>query len=66
MALNLLYQMMDRVTITQANIIDGLDNKTKSDFVIMMEGYAKDGEDMLDLVKLADETFMWWNPGYKD
>lgn len=65
MALNPLYQLYDRVKITKYSIIDMLDNKTKSDFIILMEGHANAGENMLDLVKLADETFMWWNPGYK-
>ena len=64
MALNLLYQLMDRVTLTQSNIIDALDNKTKMGFIIMMDEYAKSGENHGDLKVLADETFMWWNPNY--
>ena len=66
MSLNPLYRLMDRVIIPQTGIIDLLDNKTKTVFTTIIMKNANDGENLLEVVELADETFMWWNPGYKD
>jgi len=64
MALNPLHLLTHRVNLSSKHIIVELDNKTKIAFITMMGDYAKAGEDRASVKAMANDVFMWWNPGY--
>ncbi len=64
--LNPLHRLKCMVHVSETDIINQMDNKTKLAFIINMGDNAKHGENRKDVQELANETFKWWNPGYTD
>lgn len=64
--LNPLYILMDLLNLSQSHIINHLETKKINKFADICIVYAKHNVDFGVIRRQAEETFLWWNPGYKD